>query len=86
MNLTELEKDVIVAIAENQYADRPGDPVWSFAISYHTKITKPEQMGGVVSSLIKKGLVECSGRDKDAAIELTDAGIKIYHGLKGDRA
>jgi hypothetical protein len=40
MNITELEKDVMIAIAENQYADSPDSEIWSFAIDFHTKITK----------------------------------------------
>ena len=84
MNLTELEKDVIVAIAENQYADVPSDPVWSFAIDFHTKITKTEQISGVVSSLVKKGLAECWGEGKDSTVELTDTGVKAYHEIKED--
>jgi len=79
MNLTELEKDVIVAIAENQYANFPNDWIWSFAIDYDTKITKTEQISGVVSSLVKKELAECSGEGKDSVTRLTDTGVEAYH-------
>ena len=83
MKLTELEKDVIIAIAENEYSDVPGNPVWSWAIDYETKITKKEQVSGVVSSLVKKGLAKCYDEGKDSTVHLTDAGVKTYHGIKG---
>jgi len=82
MKLTELEKDVIVAITENEYSDVPGDPVWSFSIDYNTKITKKNQISGVVSSLVKKGLVVSQGWDKDDVVYLTKKGIDEYHKLK----
>lgn len=84
MHTTTLENDVIRAIAENQYSDTLGDEVWSFAIKYHTKITLDNQISGVVSSLVKKGLVEVTiGWDKnDNTIRLTDKGIEEYKKLK----
>lgn len=85
MNLTELEKDVIRAIAENQYADTPDSPVWSFAISYHTKIAKKKQISGVVSSLVKKGLAISTEKydGKDDTVQLTEDGVAEYYKIKG---
>ena len=83
MNLTELEKDVIIAITENEYSDVPGDPVWSWSVADNCKITHKDQVSGVVSSLAKKGLAECyNDRGKDSTIHLTDAGIKVYRRIK----
>jgi predicted transcriptional regulator len=83
VKLTELEKDVIVAITENEYSDVPGNPVWSWSVADNCKITHKDQVSGVVSSLVKKGLVECyDDRGKDSTVHLTDAGIKVYHGIK----
>ena len=84
MNLTELEKDVIVAIAESEYADSPKDWIWSWAIDYETKITRTGQISGVVSSLVKKGLAKCFGERKDSMIRLTDTGVKAYDEIKGN--
>lgn len=82
MNLTELEKDVVRAIAENQYADAPDSEVWSFAIKYHTKVTRDEQICGVVSSLVKKGIVVSEGDGKDSVVYLTKRGILEYEKIK----
>lgn len=85
MKLTELEKDVIIAITENEYSDVPGDPVWSWSVADNTKIANINQVSGVISSLVKKGLVVSSEYDKkDSTVELTDAGVKAYHGIKED--
>lgn len=85
MNLTELEKDVVRAIAENQYADAPDSEVWSFAIKYHTKVTRDEQICGVVSSLVKKGIVVATdGWQDDDTVQLTIKGVEEYNKIKGD--
>ena len=84
MHLTTLERDVIKAIAENQYSDEPGDKIWSWAIEYHTKITLKKQIPGVVSSLVKKGLVisiDGWGKDDDT-VQLTEDGVKVYNSIK----
>ncbi len=86
MKLTELEKDVIVAITENEYSDVPEDAVWSWSVADNCKITHKDQVSGVVSSLTKKGLAECyNDRGKDSTIHLTDAGVKAYHGIKKEK-
>ena len=82
MNLTVLEKDVMRAIGENQYSDYPGAPVWSFAIEYHTVFTNKHQISGVVSSLIKKGIVVSEGDGKDSVVCLTKQGILEYEEIK----
>lgn len=85
MNLTELEKDVIVAIAKNEYSNIPGDPIWAFAIGHQTKIVKGKQISGVVSSLVKKGLVvsETNPGDDDT-VYLTKTGIEEYNKIRED--
>ena len=86
MKLTEMEKDVIIAICENEFSDSPGDPVWSWAVHDKCKITKQNQICGVISSLIKKGLAVSDewdgGMYKDQTVELTKKGVEIYHKLK----
>ena len=82
MKLTELEKDVIRSIAENQYDDFPDSEIWSFAISYETKITKDNQISGVVASLVKKELVISGDYCNDSTIKLTKKGVEEYHKLK----
>ena len=83
MELTELEKDVIVAITENEFSNIPGDPVWSWSIADNAKITKTEQISGVVSSLVKKGLVETNDESGDnSTVELTEEGVREYRKIK----
>lgn len=86
MNLTELEKDVIVAIAENQYADNPESPVWSWAIVYDTKVVTKINVSGVVSSLVKKELVKTypAFQHYDDVVQLTKSGVEQYHKIKED--
>lgn len=81
MKLTELEKDVIIAIAKNEYSDNPGDPVWTFIIEDNTDLHS-KQISGVVSSLTKKGLVDSNDEGKDSTVWLTKNGVEEYHKLK----
>ena len=85
INLTKYEKDVIVAIAENAYSNVPGDEIWSFAIADQTKIVKKREVSGVVSSLVKKGLAESRGNDKERTVWLTPEGIAVYHNIKKEQ-
>jgi len=82
MELTELEKDVVVAITENEYSDVPGNPVWSWSVADNCKITHKDQVSGVVSSLIKKGLVVSQNYDKDDIVYLTKKGVAEYKQIK----
>jgi len=86
IHLTDMEKDVILSIANSEYSDEPGDPIWSWNIADNTKITKKEQVSGVVSSLVKKGLVGSDGQSEgnDSCTWLTKKGIEAYNLLKGD--
>ena len=88
MNLTILEKDIIVAIAEDEYNDCvPNCPIWTWNISSNAKITKKEQLCGVISSLVKKGLVGTDNVDineNDHCTWLTVGGFEIYNKIKED--
>lgn len=71
--LTELEKQVIKQINQSEYGSEMGDPVWSWSISGKVK---GKQLSGVVSSLVKKGLVGSDDKsDKDACTWLTKEGV-----------
>jgi hypothetical protein len=71
--LTDLEKAVMINIAESEYIDVASldelvdYPTWSFVATNETKI-----LAGALGSLVKKGLVICSkdngsdnGKDKE---------------------
>lgn len=78
-----MEVDVIRAIANNEYSYQPGDKIWSWSITYNTEITNKHQVSGVVSSLVKKGLVETDGYvEDDHTVNLTENGIKVYKTLE----
>jgi hypothetical protein len=79
VSVTPNERDVLRQIAESEYRDWDlKDPVWSYA-SPPRGCTKAS-LGGIFSSLVKKGLLRHDGfetiNDKPLGIvSLTDAGI-----------
>lgn len=78
MKTTDMEKDVIRAIAENEYSDTPEDNVWVWVIADNCKITRKDQVSGIVSSLVKKDLVLTDGE----TIQLTEKGVIEYYKIK----
>jgi hypothetical protein len=77
--LTELEKKVMINIAESEYInvksldELVNYPTWSFVATDETK-----QLAGALGSLVKKGLVKCSldnGKD-DETCWLTMEGVE----------
>jgi hypothetical protein len=78
MKTTELEKRVLRGIAGSDYFDGylETKAVWTFSI--WTSDVRPEQRSGVVSSLVKKGIVtvETYEHDNDC-IRLTNKGVKL---------
>ncbi len=57
VNITENEKDVIKNGFGNNEFNNEGEPVWSYSIQPNCKIVSKKQINGVISSLVKKGLV-----------------------------
>lgn len=85
LKLTELENDVLVnGIANNYFYDITGLPdVWSNCIVNTCKITTKTQVGGVVSSLVKKGLVKVSHkRTSESTVKLTLQGLKALETIQ----
>jgi hypothetical protein len=56
-SLTILERDVLLAIANSEYDDCLEEPVWTWSIEDNLRHTKKNQICGVVSSLVKKGII-----------------------------
>ena len=78
--LTELENDVFVnGIAGSDFCDIKGLPdVWSDCIIDTCKITTKDQISGVVSSLVKKGLVEVLHKGtSESTVKLISPGLKV---------
>jgi hypothetical protein len=72
MNITPKELALLVAIAQSEYRNAGlREPVWTFDLG------PARSVGGVMSSLAKKGLVEAGGKvsGDGATVSLTDVGI-----------
>ena len=78
MNITELEKQILINIKNSEYQD--GSPlcnswVWSFSVTNEIK-----SLCGALGSCVKKGLAQCyvdkDDRDKnDETCSLTQLGV-----------
>lgn len=92
MKITDFEKDVLINGLENsefntinskevtveEYGeDRLEICIWSDCIVDNCELITENQISGVVSSLVKKGLVEKSGRGRDSVVTVTKEGFKI---------
>ena len=75
MNITELEKQILLNIKNSEYQDGSSldnSWVWSFSVTNETK-----QLSGALGSCVKKGLVQCYNDDGDETCSLTKEGV-IY--------
>lgn len=91
-NITDLEKDVLVHgiydYVMKEY-EHFGAGAWSNNIHVYCKNVKSEQMSGVISSLVKKGLLT-SFMDKDdfqefgKIINFTKDGFRVLNELVDD--
>lgn len=76
--LTDMERAMPVAIREDQYHDAHGalSPVWSWSPrDTFAETFSRSSAGGVMSSLVKKGLALVQGNDPDDTVELTKQGL-----------
>jgi hypothetical protein len=87
MNITELEKQVLINIKNSEYQDGSSlenSWVWSFSVTNETK-----QLSGALGSCVKKGLVVCdmddTGNGKpDEVCSLTKEGVE-YLNIIGEK-
>lgn len=86
INLTELEKDVLLhGFGDSNYngqGNENGCP-WSWSIADKCKVAKKNQVPGVISSLVKKGIMsswdyEGDGNPDDEVVALTEKGKEIF--------
>lgn len=86
-HLTNNEKLVLNALRTNEYGDSiEAGHIWSFSVIDNSWLDG-KVARGVISSLVKKDLVEvveAEGKDCPEAIALTDLGIKIFDLADGD--
>ena len=76
-NLTNMEKAVLTAIDNSDFGYNLQDPVWAHSLK---GCVPKASLGGVVSSLSKKGLIlalDLYG-DDEATVEMTKKGADIY--------
>ena len=80
--LTTLEEDVMEDIVKNDFYDLVGDQVWSDCLHDSCQKCEKNQISGVVSSLVKKGMVKVHNKGTSAAaVEYTPAGLKYVEVL-----
>jgi hypothetical protein len=69
-HLTPMEQIVLELYDTSDYVDKPGDPSWINVLSFdfQNKGFRADQLPGVVSSLVKKGLVGTQGQGREQTI------------------
>lgn len=78
IELTAKEQGVFLDIFRDEYSDGSDDPhPWSWSVVGGSK-----SRAGVLSSLVKKGLVGCQGEGRDASCWYTDAGKALFQELR----
>jgi len=88
--LTDKEKIYLKAIPLSDYNDgdqwKDGGGVWCFSVTDQITEYTPQQAKGVMSSLVKKGLInimdyEGGGRPEDMCVGLTLEGVQALKNL-----
>ena len=82
-SITANEKSMIINLATNDYGNgEPGAQVWSNCLECGDlgEFIPAKGFGGVVASLVKKGLASCTGYGKteDDVTWLTEAGVEMF--------
>jgi hypothetical protein len=87
ISVTANEANALHAIMKSEYSDGGGRGVWVFSIKASTT---GRALGGVLSSLVKKGLIEMGGDfkanggfDEDTYASLTELGVAFVKGKPG---
>lgn len=79
------ELKVLKAIDDSEYGDTLVDGCWSFSVADNSDL-KPRSIGGIVSSLVKKGiLVAGDSGTEDAFVAFTRAGAETYSRLMAEQ-
>lgn len=82
-SLTALEAEALEGCYRSDYYSGSGRPqVWSWSVTDACCGRGPgrataRQMSGIISSLVKKGLVTCDGDGEDASITVTEKGHRV---------
>lgn len=79
MNVTELEKQVLLNIKNSEYQNGnslSNSWVWSFSVTDETK-----SLSGALGSCVKKRLVICDEEDGDEVCALTQLGVNYLKSI-----
>jgi len=87
-NITGLEKQWLLAYMQNDivndYGWKDKDSCgWTVSISEDSDIV-PRSVSGIISSLVKKGLIIVQNHTEDSECKLTDKGIDICRKIQKD--
>ena len=81
--LTEFEIDALRACYFNEYdCDALAPTVWAWSVTENCETVNASQISGVISSLVKKGVVKSQGKGEESVIYPTEIGVSIA-GKKG---
>lgn len=79
MKITDLERDLLLSFPKSNYGNAPNWWTWTFEVFTKSGLG-PHKGRGVLSSLVKKGLVAMGGEvtsDGESDVYLTDKGIAL---------
>lgn len=85
IKLTKMETKIMNATRANEFEDAYQSEIsgpWTFSVIENSKID-PKKAKGVISSLVKKELIEISGEGEETMVLLTEAGKKIFEEADG---
>lgn len=75
VELTALQRDVLAAMYRSEYGDGDTPCPWSWSITEHCHVARPEQVSGVITALVRKGLIYTGGMSKKYKSEDAYCGV-----------
>ena len=77
--LTELETKLVENMITNDFGDAPDHHIWAdcWDCGKHGKFCESRQISGVVSSLVKKGIVVTEEDGRDGTFYLSEKGQEL---------
>lgn len=82
-SLTPNEIKILNAMRNNEYSDALEFSTWSFTAIENSGI-EAKRARGVISSLVKKGLVVATGSKEEEALSFTDLGKELFTEANGE--
>lgn len=80
MNVTELEKQVLINIKNSEYQD--GEYLVDFWVWSFTATNETKKLAGALGSCVKKGLVNCyKEKGQDESCCLTEQGVEYLKSI-----